>query len=45
VRYLSDNVAEGVIKADPQDIDRCGPGRCDFADLCRYRQRWMKGTL
>jgi len=32
----------GMIRPNPRDFTYCGPGRCDYADLCRYRQRWMK---
>ena len=34
--------ASGQIQPKPKDAGRCGPGQCDFADLCRYRQPWKK---
>ncbi|MCX6639704.1 MAG: PD-(D/E)XK nuclease family protein [bacterium] len=38
---LVDAVTRGDVTPRPTDFNRCGPGRCDFADLCRYRTRWM----
>ncbi len=32
----------GTIRPQPRDADRCGPGKCEYADLCRFRQRWRK---
>ncbi|MBU1652642.1 PD-(D/E)XK nuclease family protein, partial [bacterium] len=34
-------VTRGKIAPKPKDLDRCGPGNCDYADLCRYRQTWI----
>lgn len=34
-------VAEGEIRPNPNDYNRCGPGKCEYADLCRYRQIWQ----
>ncbi len=39
LKTFSRKVAEGSIEAAPRNTDYCGPGRCDYADLCRYRQR------
>ncbi|MCK6481914.1 MAG: PD-(D/E)XK nuclease family protein [Planctomycetes bacterium] len=33
------SLARGEIPARPFDPDRCGAGRCDFADLCRFDGR------
>jgi len=35
-------VSRGMITPKPRKKDRCGPGKCNFADLCRYRQSWIK---
>jgi len=32
-------LAKGDIATRPEDRDRCGAGRCAFADLCRY-EKW-----
>jgi ATP-dependent helicase/DNAse subunit B len=31
---------EGILTAQPTEYDRCGPGACNYADLCRYREKW-----
>ncbi|TKJ38553.1 hypothetical protein CEE37_12370 [candidate division LCP-89 bacterium B3_LCP] len=30
-------ISSGKIPARPRNYNNCGPGRCDFSDLCRYR--------
>jgi hypothetical protein len=32
-------LARGLVPARPNDPDRCGSGRCDYADLCRF-EKW-----
>jgi ATP-dependent helicase/DNAse subunit B len=32
----------GDIETRPRDLERCGPGACDAADVCRY-DRWLGG--
>lgn len=39
---MAESAASGQIPTAPADFQKCGPGNCDFADLCRYRQRWQK---
>jgi ATP-dependent helicase/DNAse subunit B len=36
VRELDASIRDGRIEAAPRDMDRCGRGKCPFADLCRY---------
>jgi ATP-dependent helicase/DNAse subunit B len=36
VRELDGRIREGAIAASPRDPERCGRGKCPFADLCRY---------
>jgi hypothetical protein len=31
-------LASGDLTAKPRDFTRCGPGACDYADLCRFRE-------
>jgi ATP-dependent helicase/DNAse subunit B len=38
VAFLDGQIRAGGIEARPTDPDRCGPGRCPFADLCRYEE-------
>ncbi len=33
-------ISEGDIQPVPSDFNRCGPGKCEYSDLCRFRQRW-----
>ena len=32
----------GDIETRPKDLERCGPGACEAADVCRY-DRWLGG--
>ena len=32
----------GDIETRPKDLERCGPGACDAADVCRF-DRWLGG--
>jgi len=32
----------GDVETRPRDLERCGPGACDAADVCRY-DRWLGG--
>lgn len=34
------SVRDGYIHPKPKDYDHCGPGKCEFADLCRYWRSW-----
>ncbi len=36
VAELDARIRKGGIEARPADPERCGRGRCPFADLCRY---------
>jgi hypothetical protein len=36
IREADAKIREGGIEAKPRDPDRCGRGKCPFADLCRY---------
>jgi ATP-dependent helicase/nuclease subunit B len=36
IRELDAKIRDGGIEAKPRDPDRCGRGKCPFADLCRY---------
>ncbi len=41
ISHLSEKIAQltaGVVTPKPRDYNRCGPGKCDYADLCRYRE-------
>jgi hypothetical protein len=42
LKELSRAVAGGRLWPKPSNYRKCGPGKCDFADLCRYRRRWQK---
>ncbi len=36
-------IGSGDIAPEPRNSDRCGPGKCDYADLCRFRgDRWKR---
>jgi RecB family exonuclease len=36
IREFDAQIRAGGIEAKPRDPDRCGRGKCPFADLCRY---------
>ncbi len=37
----AERVHDGNIAPRPRKIDRCGAGNCEYADLCRFKQKWM----
>jgi ATP-dependent helicase/DNAse subunit B len=36
IRELDASIKGGGIEAAPRDMDKCGRGKCPFADLCRF---------
>jgi len=36
IRELDASIRGGGIEASPRDMDKCGRGKCPFADLCRF---------
>ncbi len=36
VAALDVDIRSGDVATRPRDAERCGRGRCSFADLCRY---------
>jgi ATP-dependent helicase/nuclease subunit B len=41
VKYVKE-IVNGDIAIKPANPDRCGTGRCDYADVCRF-EKWMIG--
>jgi ATP-dependent helicase/nuclease subunit B len=43
-RAAADALARGDVTPRPKDADRCGPGECRFADLCRFEKWRLAGA-
>jgi ATP-dependent helicase/nuclease subunit B len=46
-KVMADLIASartGDIETRPRDLEACGPGACDAADVCRY-DRWLGGRM
>ncbi len=41
IKYVKE-IVNGNIAIKPANPDRCGTGRCDYADVCRF-EKWMIG--